>query len=207
MRESAQRAMTLIHAMADRITAVERSSGAIAESVQRQGAAIEQINHNLLAAAESIAAVAGGMEQLQTDVTENAGASRQVTTNATDVQGRSSVLRREIEYFTLATNEASDWRNFVRYDTDMAVTLRPPDGPPVPGRLRNISRGGAAIGCIADLHRGQACNLEGLLAQPLPATVVHCGGGTVRLQFSQADDVQEPLRLFVTERFAARKAA
>jgi hypothetical protein len=147
------------------------------------------------------------MKQLQTDVTENAGASRQVAETATDVQDRSSVLRREIEYFTRATNEASDWREFVRYDCDIVVTIKTSDGSVVTGRMCNMSRGGAAVACLADLPRGVACHLENLLAQPVPATIVHCAGGVIGLHFSQAEDVQQSLGHFVAERFAAGKAA
>jgi len=207
VRDSAQRAMALIHAMTDRIGAVERSSGAIADSVQRQRESIDQINQNLLAAAEGIGEVASGMEQLQTDVTENAGASGQVTDTAGDVQDRTGVLRREIEYFIQASNEASDWRSFVRYHCDASVTITRTDQPTAPGRMRNMSRGGAAISCGTDMPHGAVCQLEGLLPQPVAATVVHCGDGMLRLQFSQDTDVQNRLAAFVAERFGKREAA
>jgi ABC-type transporter Mla subunit MlaD len=201
VRHSAQRAMALINAMTDRIGAVERSSGAIADSVQRQGESIEQINHNLLAAAESIAQVAGGMEQLRADVAENAGASGIMTVTAGDVQDRSDTLRREIEYFIKASNEASDWRSFVRYDIDAAVTITFPDCPPASARIANVSRGGAAIKCATEMPPGAACELRGLIPIPVPATVVQCNNGVLRLQFSQDEPVQDMLTKFVADRF------
>jgi methyl-accepting chemotaxis protein len=207
VRESSQRAQVLIHAMTDRIGAVERSSDAIAGSVQRQGEAIEQINHNLLAAADSISEVAAGMQQLQADVTDNQGASVQVTQTASDVQERSVVLRREVEYFIHATNEATDWRGFVRYDCDDAVTILRNGRPAAPARMRNLSRGGAALQCAAEMPHGGQCELAGLLPQPVPATVVHCGNGTIRMQFRDDTELQERLSHFVEARFSGRAAA
>ncbi len=207
VRESAQRAMVLIHTMTDRIGAVESSSAAIAQSVQRQGEAIEQINRNLLAAAEGIGEVARGMAQLQNDVRENEGASGQVAETASDVQDRSVVLRREIEYFINATNEASDWRSFVRHEFDVAVAITQTGGQKSPARLRNISRGGAAISCSSDIARGTQCTLEGLMAEPVQATVVHCERGNIRLQFSHDEDTQARLASFIRQKFGERQAA
>jgi len=207
VRESSERAQALIHAMTNRIGAVERSSDAIASSVQRQGESIEQINQNLLAAAGSISEVAAGMQQLQEDVTDNAGASAQVTQTASDVQERSVVLRREVEYFIHASNEATDWRGFVRYECDDAVSILRNDKPAAPARMRNVSRGGAAVQCAAEMPQGAQCELAGLLAQPLPATVVHCGDGTIRMQFRDDAELQERLSEFIKNRFSARAAA
>jgi methyl-accepting chemotaxis protein len=207
VRESAGRAMTLIRGMTDRIGAVERSAAAIADSVQRQGEAIEQINNNLMAAAASIAEVAGGMEELRQDATENAGASGRVTAAAEDVQDRSGVLRREVEYFITATSEATDWRSFSRYDCDIAVTVSWPEHGTVSGRMVNLSRGGSAINCAQDKAVGGPCQVAGLLAAPVPARVVQWADGVLRVQFSQDKDIQEGLAAFVAERFVDREAA
>jgi methyl-accepting chemotaxis protein len=204
---SAQRAMTLIHTMTDRISAVERSSGAIADSVQGQGASIEHINHNLLAAAESIAEVASGMERLKADVAENASASAMVTDTASDVQDRSHTLRREIEYFIKASNEASDWRNFVRYDIDAAVTITRAGHAAAPARMSNVSCGGGALKCATEMMQGASCELQGLTPVPVPATVMYCSNGVLRLQFSHDETVQNILAKFITDRFGKRDAA
>jgi methyl-accepting chemotaxis protein len=207
VRASADRAMALIRAMADRIAAVEQSGGAIADSVQRQGAAVADINHNLLSAAASIGEVATGMAQLQDDARENAGASSQVTISAADVLDRSGVLRQEVEYFVRATNEASDYRSFIRYACDEAVTLSFAGARDVPARLTNMSRGGAAIDCRTPLAQGATCIMEGLVASPLQARVIANDGNALRVQFSQADDTQALLAAFVATRFETRQAA
>jgi methyl-accepting chemotaxis protein len=205
--ESAAGAMRLMHDMADRIGAVERCGVAIAESVERQGASIGQINQNLLAAAASITEVAGGMEELQGDAADNAGASRQVGDAAVSVQERSSVLRKEIEYFIKATNEANDWRSFRRYDHDAAVTVAHANGPPEHGRVVNLSLGGAAVSGIPAMPTGRVCSVGGLLSGPIPATVVVWNNGTLRLQFSQAADIQEALAAYIASHCKARAAA
>jgi hypothetical protein len=194
-------------AMGDRVNAVEQSGGAIADSVQRPGEAIEDINHNLLSAAASIGEVANGMTQLQADATENAGASAQVTTAATDVLDRSGVLREKIEYFVRATNEASDYRSFIRYTCDSNVTVSSAGLRDVAGRMTNISRGGAAITCATSLTQGAACTITGIAASSLPARVIANEDGALRVQFSQADDTQALLAAFVATRFETKQAA
>ena len=207
VRASAQRAMALIHAMADRIGSVERSSGAIAERIQRQHTSIDQINRTMVDAAGSIAEVAAGMQQLQNDVAENTGASSQVTETAGDVRERTDVLRKEVEYFIHATNEATDWRSFVRHDCHDSVTIASGSGPAIAGQMQDISRGGAAVACAAEMEPGMICDLVGLLPQRLPATVVQCKHGVLRLRFSRDEDVQNKLAAFMAERFGERQAA
>jgi methyl-accepting chemotaxis protein len=207
VRESASRAMTLIHGMTDKIGAVERSSGAIADSVQRQGEAIAQINHNLLAAAASIAEVAGGMEELRRDVAANAGAAGDVATAAVQVRDRAGVLRGEIEYFTTATNEATDWRSYRRYDCAREVTILRELFSPANARLRNVSRGGAALSFGGRLSHGEACSVAGLVDQPIPARVVECRDGVLRVQFSQDERTQNMLAAFVDKHLVPAQAA
>jgi hypothetical protein len=199
--------MALIRGMADRIGAVERSGAAIAENVQRQAEAIEQINQNLMAAAASIAEVAGGMEELRHDAAENAGASGHVTAAAVDVNDRSGVLRQEVEYFITATSEATDWRAYSRYDCDIAVRVLRPGMQATNGRMRNLSRGGSAVTCNAEIAAGTECQVEGLLARPVPARVVQYAEGTLRLQFSQDEAVQANLATFVANNFTRQSAA
>ncbi|HTZ71834.1 MAG TPA: methyl-accepting chemotaxis protein [Acetobacteraceae bacterium] len=207
VRDSAERAMALIGTMTDRIGAVEQSGSDIAASVERQGTAIGDINENLLAAAASIAEVAGAMDQLLHDAAQNEGASGEVTAAAGDLSSRSEVLRQQIEYFIKATNETADWRSFVRYDYDAPVTIHAPEMQAVTGRLRNLSRGGAAIACASAPRRGASCELGGILGTPIPARAVHVADGVLHVQFSQTDDVQAGLAAFIAERFEHRTAA
>jgi methyl-accepting chemotaxis protein len=207
VRESAGRAMALISGMADRIGAVEQSGAAIAESVHRQGAAIEQINVNLQHAADSIAEVAGGMTELHADAAENAGASGDVTDAASAVRERSGVLQQEVEYFIKATSEATDWRSFSRYACDLNVTITREGGQMVTGRVTNVSRGGCAIACAEAMAAGTPCGVEGLLVQPVPGRVVQGENGLLRLQFSQDEDVQARLAAFIEALFAAADLA
>ncbi len=212
LRDSAARTVALIRGMAERIAAVEGSGDAIANSVQRQGEAIEQINHNLLNAAASISDVADGMDCLRRDAGDNAQASGRVTQAAAGVQDRSTVLRAEIEYFITATNEATDWRSFQRHRYDIPITIsstRQAGVSPhsMTGQMRDISRGGAAIACAASLLPGEAVYLSGLLAQPIAARIVQARDGVVRLQFSQEPAVQDPLAAFIANTFPASAAA
>jgi hypothetical protein len=125
------------------------------------------------------------------------------------VHERSTVLRREVEYFIHATNEATDWRGFVRYECDDAVTVLCHGKPDAPAHMLNLSRGGAAVQCAAEMAQGSQCELAGLLPEPepVPGTVVHCGSGTIRLQFRDDAELQQRLTHFVEARFSRRAAA
>jgi hypothetical protein len=200
VRESAGRAMVLIRAMGERIEAVERSGGAIAHSVERQGNAVDEINSNLLRAAASIAEVAEGMHRLGQDARDNAGFSGEVGSAAQDVRERSTLLRTEIEYFIRATGEASEWRMFARYDVDIPVRLLLADGTFFDGKAVNLSRGGMKLAASCNVAHGAECAVEGILPDRVPARVLECGGGMVRLQFSPVAEIEEKLGRYIEAR-------
>jgi methyl-accepting chemotaxis protein len=201
VRDSAGRTIALIRGMAERIAEVEQRGGAIAESVQRQGDVIDRMNQNLMAATGSIADVAGGMADLQADAAENSGASREVDAAASNVRDRSGVLRQEIEYFIKATTESNDWRKFCRYDCDLPIMLIRGGGHTASGRLRNISRGGAATTCPIPMQPGAECFVEGLIDTRIAARVVQYDNDVVRLQFCRDEAVEEALGAFVALNF------
>ncbi len=207
VRESAGRTIALIHGMAERIVTVERRSGAIAESVHRQGGVIAHMNDQLVQAAASIAEVAGGMAELRADAEENAGASTMVGSAATDVRERAGVLRQEIEYFITATNEANDWRAFARYTCDHPVTIERDHGVGLSAKMCNISRGGAALACPQSLTPGSVCRITGLLPMDVPVRIIESSKGFVRVQFVQSDALDTELAKFVAKQFEGQVAA
>ena len=205
--DSAGRAMQLIRDMAARISDVERSGAAIAASVQGQGDAVGEINVHLQAAATSIAEVAEGMRELQQDAQDNSGASGQVTTAAGDVQDRSEILRDEVTYFTKATNEASDWRSFCRYDCNIPVKVTNSSNQLQSGKTCNISRGGAAISGVTGMAQGETCTIEGILSTPISARVVQSNADTLRIQFTQDEQMQMQFANYVALHFDKAEAA
>jgi methyl-accepting chemotaxis protein len=207
VRDSAGRAIALIRGMAERIGAVEQSTTLLADSVRYQGEATGQIQANLQAAAASIGMVARSMEALRTDAAANQGASGQVATAAGEVRERSGALRHEVEYFIKATDEASEWRAFKRYAWDTEVILRPTGQMAVQAQLRNISQQGAALHCAETMLPGAGCALEGILDVPIPAQVLQCENGLLRLYFTQDGAVQAALAAFIQDRFERLEAA
>ena len=205
--QSAARAMQLIRDLAARISDVEQSGATIAANVQDQGDAVSKINIHLQAAVNSIAAVAAGMRELQLGAEDNSGASGQVTTAAGDVQDRSEILRDEITYFTKATNEASDWRDFRRYDCEIDVEVSGKDKQSKSGKICNISRSGAAIRVACDFAQGETCSIQGILSTPVTARVVQSASGMLRVQFSRDERAQEGLANYLNECFGKADAA
>ncbi len=197
MRQAAERTTTLIRGMAERISALEQSAGTIAASVHRQGEATEAINHNLREAAESISAVAARMTELQGDATDNQGASVGVEQAAHQVDRQSEELRMEVVTYIRATDEAADWRSFRRYTVREPVRILADPMAPFSGSLVSVSRSGAAIECDASLPPGQPCAIVGLVDDELPARVVSCRDGVLRLHFSEDEAIQEQLVAYV----------
>jgi methyl-accepting chemotaxis protein len=207
MRETADRTTRLIRGMAERIAALELSAASIADSVQRQGEATEAINRNLNEAAQSISAVAGCMDALQTEAKENQTLSAGVESAAHLVDSQSRALRVDVEHYIKATDEAADWRTFRRFDVDRALRILPDNGTPVAARLINISRSGAALRCDLTLPVGSECALLDLLDQPLHARVVVCADGAMRLHFSHDAAQQEKLANYILSLTAHAKSA
>jgi methyl-accepting chemotaxis protein len=197
MREAAERTMWLIRGMAERIAALEQSAASIAESVHRQGEATDEINRNLGEAAASIGAVASRMVDLQKEAEENQGASAQVKGAAQDVDQRSSVLRVDVEHYIKATDEASDWRSFKRFDLDRAVRISIGKAAPVACRLINVSRSGAAVRYTDRAAIGTDCALLDLLSSAVGGRVVQAADGVLRIQFSPAQAIQEKMADFI----------
>ena len=73
--------------------------------------------------------------------------------------------------------------------------------------MQDISRGGAALTCAVEMEPGMICDLVGLLPQKVPATVVQCKHGVLRLRFLRDEDVQNKLAAFMAVRFGERQAA
>jgi methyl-accepting chemotaxis protein len=119
-------------------------------------------------AGEVKALAAGGMDELREDAARNEVASAEVAEAGGDVRHRSDALHEEVEYFIKATQEASEWRRFRRYDCDQTVRLVLADGTAMPGQLRIVSRGGAAVTC-AEMALGASCEVVGLLEAAVQA--------------------------------------
>jgi len=193
MRQAASRTTDLIRGMVDRIAAVERAAGSIAESVQKQGGATETINHNLQQAAESIGGVSGCMAGLQSDASDNQALSVEVADSAEAVQSRSASLRLEIEHYIRATQEAVDWRNDRRIDIDLPVRVANADGATEEGKLFNLSQSGAAIKCTLDSAAGTRCFVHGLTDVAAEASIIACLDGVLRVQFVEDQAVKARL--------------
>jgi methyl-accepting chemotaxis protein len=196
MRDAADRTMWLIRGMAERIGALEQSASSISESVQRQGEATEDINHNLHRAADSIGAVATRIIDLRRDVQANLGASAEVSTAAQDVDLRSGSVRSEVEHYIRATEEATDWRNARRYDCDKWVRVRLL-GATHDVQLKDVSIEGAALYFSEPVTPGTKCTLLGLIEMDLDTSVVDCQSNIMRLRFQYADGEEAMLEHFL----------
>jgi methyl-accepting chemotaxis protein len=196
MREAADRTMWLIRGMAERIGALEQSASSISESVQRQGEATEEINHNLHQAADSIGAVSTQIVDLRRDVQANLGASAEVSTAAQDVDQRSGSLRSEVENYIRATGEASDWRNTRRHECANWVRLRL-HGETHEVQLKDLSTEGAALHFGLSVSPGTECALLDLVDQTIDARVVDWHTGMLRLRFQDSGDVEAKLQQFL----------
>jgi methyl-accepting chemotaxis protein len=189
LREAANRTMWLIRGMAERIEALEDSAASIAESVHQQGTATENINQNLREAASSIEAVSTRMIELRHEADANSGASTEVSTAAQAVDHRASDLRSEVEHYIKASQEASDWRAFKRYDVRNPVRVADAAGVTLNAKLEyggNLSAGGE-------------CTILGLVDVPIPSRVVKLKGGVLSVQFSKAAELQHKLQAFVAD--------
>jgi hypothetical protein len=193
MQKVAIQTAELIRVMVDRLAALETSAARITRTVLRQGASTEMINRNLREAATSISAVAAATIELRDNAKRNAAASKEVSAAALDVDKRSSELRREVEHYTRAAQDSSDWRSSKRHTYATPVTIKMTNGESFEAETINVSRGGLALRTDRTLRLKSACTIHGLVEAPIAATVVTSKEGSLHMAFAPSPEAASQL--------------
>jgi methyl-accepting chemotaxis protein len=190
---------------------ISNISSAIAAAVEQQNATTREIAGSVQAVASATAGTAEAMEQV-VSVSQKAGSvSRDVLGGAAGIGGDAEQLRTEVEQFLAAVrgDTAEEKRQYERFRVDgVMVGLQAKGHPATRVELRNISRGGAAVGSDLTLPTGAAVEVE-LPAGggTVPARVVRCGNGELAVVFSSEAHALSQIDQALTVLTQSRRAA
>jgi methyl-accepting chemotaxis protein len=208
VRDSADRAASMVSSITDLISQVEASSSSIAAAITEQGAATSEISRNVKITAEMIVSLAKTIGLARTDANETHTASEGLGTAAFSLSAEVDRLRTDVSDFVEANKRNIDRRAFERFDADIDVTLSLPGGTSLRGRMRDISRDGAAILASSSAAPGAEVLLGGLIGEPLEGRVVANHEGVLRVQFRHDEATERKVRGYLASRFGdAAKAA
>ena len=173
----------IIRRIGEVIGEIDDSSGAVASAVGEQAGATGEISRSAQSAAQANYEMAEDMTDVRESVAFTKTAAQQLFDAAADLARQSESLRGEFESFISSVGKAGDRRMHSRVEINLPVTLLTKGRKEHPGRLVNISHGGAAVNAGASLKAGDEIEITGLDQLRIPARVVTCEKGSIRLEF------------------------
>ena len=185
-------AVVAVREVGTAIGEVEAVATAIAAAVEQQGAATREIAFSVQTVARSTEAATRSMQEVA-EVAEGAqGSSAAVSAAADDLAQVATDLRGEVDHFLTAMMKTGNDRDRRRYERipggDAPVGLVAAGLPPggTEAVLRDVGRGGAALGCQWQPAPGMALALvvPGLQG-PIAARVVRAKDGGIGIAFRQ----------------------
>ncbi|HYZ20987.1 MAG TPA: methyl-accepting chemotaxis protein [Rhodopila sp.] len=209
-------ALGVVAEMLDANRRIEQVAASISAAVGEQAAATQEISSSVSVVTGQNAQITQAMREVLA-VAESAGSTSQTVAAAAGHVARvSTTLREEIEQFLASMLHATERRMYQRVaGQDLRGTLRglgatpdqSPDRAGTPVVLQNISRGGACLVCALELPCGEDVELAFPGAgQPIPARVVTCGDGVIRVAFRQTQTVIEQVDSLVRSLTSAAAA-
>ncbi len=176
-------AVTQIEATIQEISGI---SGVIAAAIEQQGAATAEIARGVAQTATAI----GEMETRNAEVSADAGQggdrARQVRENARTVGVAVADLKAALVRTVRESTSDVNRRESVRLEPDLPCRVETPNGTMLPGRLLNLSEGGARVGGdFSMLGEGKGRLLVEGVAEPIAFTVVASEGNVIRIKFAR----------------------
>jgi methyl-accepting chemotaxis protein len=206
VRKSAAGAADVIRNVADMVVEVDRAGAAIAAAVTEQGAATDEISRNVQEAAQFTGLVASSVGAVRDDAGETRQAAEEMLQAASGMAGKAGELRSEIEEFLTLMSQVADRRMFQRHDIAADIRLEPAGEPGLPARMLNLSPTGIAVRSGLAARIGAEIQVVGLIDTAIPARVVECRDGILRLQFRQNPDIRAGVDRYIQGRLGARAA-
>jgi methyl-accepting chemotaxis protein len=176
-------AMTEIGGIIGKINEV---TAAISAAVEQQSATTREIAASIQSVSHVTADTAHAMEHVVAVADAADAASRDVTKGAEGISNEAETLRSEVDQFLAAVKDDNDERRrYERVPADGAIaTVRTQGRDAVRATLRDLSRGGARMGCDWTMQPGAVVEVDLPHAGgPVTARVVRCGAGELALVF------------------------
>ncbi len=178
-------AVAAVRRIAEKVTQLDRTAGAVAQAMQQQTSATEEIARSVAGAAASvrdvearIASVAGEARRSREDAAAMSGAAGEARSGVTEMQ------RTLVHIVRTATSEV-DRRRHERSPAQGQMRLRIGGAAPTPHEVLNVSASGLAVHGTA--RPGQEVQGE-IAGHALRGKVVHAADGVVRVQLTEASE-------------------
>ncbi|CAH2602703.1 HAMP domain-containing protein [Rhodovastum atsumiense] len=190
------------------IAQIDAIAGSIAVAVEQQGSATGEIARNVAETAAAATAVSAQIDTVLANAEQTGAQATEVSRNAGSLSGEMNELKHALVRAVRTSTEDVNRRAAPRYAVQLPCRLAPSGEPPRPGRISDLSEGGA---CIRDMHPPTpgthgTLEIEGLAA-PLPCTVLSTGERMVRVAFTAEATAREQLRLLLQRIAPGARAA
>jgi len=185
VRTATDQAVAAMSEIGNFIGRMNEVSTAISAAVEEQNVTTREIAASVQAVSGATAQTAQAMEHVVVVADKAGGVSRDVTDGAGEIGRQAETLRIDVDQFLAAVrSDSGERRRYERVSANQEpVTLRA-QGRDTKARLRDISRGGAALMCELVLSAGVPVEVElPGRAGKATARVVRSGEGEVVLVF------------------------
>ena len=188
IRDATEHTATAIREVGSAIERVDAVSAAIAAAIEEQGATTRDISASVQAVADTSERTAGAMADVAAIVDATGALSQSVLTASDDIGQVADTLRQEVDQFLQTMAQQDGHRR--RYERipahDAPAQIMLPGIPPIRATIRNISRGGAALGCAITAEVGAELSITlSDVRVPVAARIVRQGSGVLAIAFVQ----------------------
>jgi methyl-accepting chemotaxis protein len=193
VQSTAREAAEILRGIGEVIIRVNDSANVIAETVEQQLGATQEIARNVTQAHQGTADVTRNILEVSVDTRETGTAAESVRLAAAELSHEADAIQKEIEMFLSAISRAGDRREFERKSINLSASIMIA-GQTYRCRTNDISITGASLDLQASPAPGQRFTLTLESGQSVNGRIVAADGHLARVSFDMSDQAQNVLR-------------
>ncbi len=197
LRKATAAAVTQVEAIGDTLNSVAAVSISVAASIEQQTAATQEIARNVAESGDAVLRITGLMAEVSREATASLQQAAQLRGDASAVEEDVLALRVALVRTVRTATVEADRRHDRRLAADIVCSVSlDGGGPPIPGKLHDVSLHGAAIDI--ETIKAMSPDQSGTLTLTKPGTQV----GNVSAPF-EIRSLEQPGRLHIAYRGVA----
>jgi methyl-accepting chemotaxis protein len=193
VQSTAREAAEILRGIGEVIIRVNDSANVIAETVEQQLGATQEIARNVTQAHQGTADVTRNILEVSVETRETGTAAESVRLAAAELSHEADAIQKEIEMFLSAISRAGDRREFERKSINLSASIMIA-GQTYRCRTNDISITGASLDLQASPAPGQRFTLTLESGQSVNGRIVAADGHLARVSFDMSDQAQNVLR-------------
>jgi methyl-accepting chemotaxis protein len=207
VRDATAASVAAVARIEQTIGEIDAIGGSIAAAVEEQGAATAEIARNVAETAAAATKTTDHAIEVSTEAEQAGKRAANVSEGAAGVNAAVEELRRSVIRVVRSSTPETNRRRTERHQVNLACRLSVPGQAAFPGRLTDISEGGATVRGAPPLPVGTRAELQlDAIGFGLPCSVHRTEAGSMHLGFAFDDATAARFRPLV-ERFGNRRAA